>query len=121
VKFSRLLKESRLFWPSEVDISDGVIQEGGKASFGNLSEVWNKAEESQSRINEWHTLMSWAVFCGFHRAAQERLSNGDLSPLKFSDIDRHYVALKVSESLKMVYPSYPKQMRSQYRYGGVAQ
>ncbi len=117
MKFSRLLKESRLFWPSEIDISDGVLQAEGRASFPNLFEIWSKTEESQAQINEWHALMSWAVFCGFHRAASEHLSREDLSPVKFFEIDRKYVALKVYESLKAVYPSYPKQMRSQYKHG----
>ena len=114
MKFSRLFKESRLFWPSEIIISDGELRKGGGGFFPTLNRVWDEVEEVQSKINEWHNIMSWAMFCGFHKAACQRLQDGDLSPVKYSEIDRRYIESKMSENLKVVYPSYPKYMRSQY-------
>lgn len=114
MKFTRLFKESKLFWPAEISISDGQLRSEGRGLFPTLNAAWNKAEGSQSKVNEWHELMSWAIFCGFHKAACEHLKNKDFSPVKFSELDRNYIESKLSESLKSVYPSWPKQMRSQY-------
>ena len=114
MKFSRLFKESSLFWPAEIRIDDGESKKGGGAYFQTLSKVWDEVELVQSDINEWHSLMSWIVFCGFHKAACERLSSGNVFPVKFSELDRQYMAERYSENLRVVYPSFPSHMRSQY-------
>ncbi len=110
MKFSRLIKESRLFWPDEIAISDGV----GKKAFPNLCEVWSASEEHQNEINDWHNIMSWAIFCGFDERARDKIKSDDLSPVKFSEIDLMYVESVFNHNLNVVYPSWPKQMRSQY-------
>ena len=115
MKFSRLFKESTLFWPAEIAISDGQLRSDGGGYFPTLNAVWAKVEEAQSQINDWHDLMSWAMFCGFHKAACEHLKNGDLTPVKIAEVSRTYVESIICESLMSVYPSWPKQMRSQYR------
>ena len=114
MKFSRLLKEGRLFWPSEVRIDDGELRDGGGGYFPTLSKIWDDVEATQSKINEWHNLMSWIVFCGFHKAACERRSSGAASPVKFSELDRRYMASGFAENLHVTYPSLPRHMRSQY-------
>lgn len=114
MKFSRLFKESQLFWPAEIPIDDGYFQGDDGGFFPTLSAVWDKSEKLQSQINEWHGLMSWAIFCGLHKAACEHLKNGDLSPVRLVEIDRVYVESKISEAFKSVYPSWSKQMKTQY-------
>lgn len=114
MKFSRLFKESKLFWPAEIRIDDGKLRSEGGGSFPSLSKVWDEAEFAQSSINEWHSLMSWVIFCGFHKEACNKLAGGDTSPVKLAELEKQYMASKYSESLKIVYPSWPKQMRSQY-------
>lgn len=114
MKFSRLYKESKLFWPTEIPIDDGELLKGDGGYFPTLSKILRKTEESQNKINNWHQLMSWAIFCGFHKKAVTHLKNGNLSPVKFSELDQSYVESKVSESLRTVYPSWPRHMKAQY-------
>jgi hypothetical protein len=115
MKFRRLLHESKLFWPSEIVISDGKLHDNGGGYFPTLSGVWERAEETQQNLNDWHNLMCWAIFCGYHKLACERLKGDDLTPLQFQNIDFQYVERKLLESLMGSDPSWPKQMRSQYR------
>ena len=114
MKFSRLLRESRLFWPHEIRIDDGGVEKGGGGYFPTLSAIWDDVEVRQNEINEWHSLMSWIVFCGFYKAACERKKAGNAKTVRFSELDQKYMATKLAENLKAVYPSFPRQMRSQY-------
>jgi hypothetical protein len=117
MKFRRLVKESNLFWPSEIIISDGKLHDSGGGYFPALSEVCRKAEDTQQGSNDWHNLMCWAIFCGFHRLACKKFKVNDLSFIKYCDIDFQYVEQKLIESLMGTYPSWPKYMRSQYENG----
>ena len=87
MKFSRLKRESALFWPKEIDISDGEFVGENGARFPTMIAIKDRVEEHQGTINEWHSIMSWSVFVGYHTAAKEKLKNGDLSKVRFSDID----------------------------------
>lgn len=115
MKFSRLLKESRLYWPSQVSIEDGELKDNGGGFFPTLSKTWDRSELLQNEVNEWHSLMSWVIFCGFHRAACESLRSGSTNPVRYSDLNRQYMQGRLQESLQATYPSWPKHMRSQFR------
>ena len=114
MKFSRLLKESKLFWPSTIRIEDGELRAEGGGFFPTLSKVWGEVEVVQSSINEWHGLMSWVVFSGFHSIACSRLAAGNTTQVMFYELEQSYMAAKFNQNLKVVYPSWPKQMRCQY-------
>ena len=120
MKFHRLIKESKLFWPTEIIISDGCIDSDNSGYFPTLNVIWNFAEKNQDKINPWHEIMSWAIYCGFHKLACERIN--DKNPtIYFHDLDFKYVELKFTESLYMQNRknksplNYPKQIRRQYR------
>lgn len=115
MKFSRLLRESQLFWPSSINISDGELKGSDGGYFPTLSKEWNLAEERQQKINEWHDIMSWPIFCGFHKLACEKLKRNDIPLMYFNEIDFDYVESKLLESLNATYPSWSKYMRIQYR------
>lgn len=115
MKFSRLYNESKLFWPSEIPIEDGELREGNGGYFPSLSLTWQKAESAQHKINDWHEIMSWVIFCGFYKAACEHLKSGNLSPVKISELDQPYMATRVIESLSIPYGSWPKYMRGQFK------
>lgn len=105
----------KLFWPKVIDISDGELRNDGGGYFPILSQAWNKAEASTDKWSEWHQLMVWALFCGYHKLACESLSNNQTKIL-FSDIDKKYVEQKLSESLfATTEPNYPRQMRRAYK------
>ncbi|WP_226645332.1 hypothetical protein [Microbulbifer variabilis] len=114
MKFSRLIKESRLFWPREISISDGELIGEGRGTFPTLLSTWDRVEKLQDRVNEWHEIMSYAIFCGFHKQAIEKLTSGAMPVVTFDEIDFKYVGLKVIEHLSQVYPSWPKSMRHQF-------
>ncbi|MBN58915.1 MAG: hypothetical protein CMI04_14625 [Oceanospirillaceae bacterium] len=114
MKLSRLIRESRLFWPSQVVISDGGLGEQGRGYFPTLCGVWDKAEIGQSKINEWHNLMSYVIFCAFHKAAYEKLSSGNKDPVRFDELDRFYMEKRILDHFRSVYPSWPKYMRNNF-------
>ena len=115
MKFTRIFKETMLFWPSTIDISDGELLNDNSASFPTLSQVWDKAELSAGRWSEWHQLMVWAIFCGLRKLAMEELSKGSVA-IKKNKIDVKYVEKKFSENLfTNAQPCYPRQMRRAYK------
>jgi len=114
MKFSRLIKESRLFWPQEISIVDGELLGENSGNFPTLSSTWDRVEQLQDKVNEWHEIMSYVIFCGFHKQAVDKLTNGDSSAVKFNEINFHYVNLRLQEHLSQVYPSWPRAMRNQY-------
>jgi hypothetical protein len=113
MKFSRLKRESALFWPKEIDISDGEFVGENGARFPTMIAIKDRVEEHQGTINEWHSIMSWSVFVGYHTAAKEKLKNGDLSKVRFSDIDWSVVERHFSGTL-FGPNNWPRVMRSQY-------
>jgi hypothetical protein len=118
MKFHRLIRESKLFWPSEILISDGSAKNENEGFFPTLNKVWNNAEFKQERINSWHEIMSWAIFCSFHKLACQKVILNDLSPIKFNDIDMSFVEIKFIESLYSQNSgklNWPKQIRRQYK------
>jgi len=114
MKFSRLFKEGILFWPCEIDISDGELigDEGGY--FPLFNKASDEADKRAESINDWHEVMSWAISCGLHKLACEKLKKNDKSPIIISEIDRIYVQSKFSESLFGEHSDWPKQIRRQY-------
>jgi hypothetical protein len=117
MKLSRLIRESRLFWPSQVIISDGELGEQGRGYFPTLCGAWDKAELVQSELNDWHDwhdLMSYVIFCAFHKAACEKLSSGNKDPVKFDELDRLYMEKRILDHFRSVYPSWPKHMRNNF-------
>ena len=114
MKFSRIFKETMLFWPSKINISDGKILESNKASFPALNNAWESAEVHAEIWSEWHQLMVWAIYGGLHRLAKEELGKGE-SIISKKDIDIRYVEKKFSDNLfTNIEPGYPRQMRRAY-------
>jgi hypothetical protein len=114
MKFSRLLREGKLFWPHKIYVGDGELQEEDGVYFPTLSDAWNKAEELENNLNEWHELMSWAIFCGAHKLACEALKLGGVEYIYIKDIDHNYVQTQFSESLLGIHSGWTKQTRTQY-------
>lgn len=114
MKLTRLIKQSRLFWPREISILDGRLLGEGRGVFATLDATYERVELRQSRVNEWHEIMSYAIYCGFHKRAMEKMASGSASIVRFDDIDFEYVALKVNAHLSQVYPSWPRWMKRQF-------
>ena len=115
MKFSRIYRETKLFWPSSVLINDGELRSSGGGYFPSLSKAWDKAEESAEKWSEWHQLMVWAIFGGFHSLAIREFEKGSLRIMK-KDIDCRYIEEKFAENLFTdTQPGYPRQMRRAYK------
>jgi len=115
MKFSRIFKETKLFWPSTIEISDGEQRDDGSAIFPCLVHAWEKAEISAEKWSELHQLMVWAIYGGLHRLAKNEYANG-ASKIEKSNIDVKYVENKFSENLfTKIEPMYPKQYRNIYK------
>jgi len=108
MKFSRILKETRLIWASKINITDGTLSEEG-GYFPQLSAEWDLAEERVSSLNEFNELMVWAIFCGLHKLAIETLKSGG-NEISIKNIDLPYVEHKFAESLK----NYERALRNSY-------
>lgn len=108
MKFSRILKETRLIWASKINITDGTLSEEG-GYFPQLSAEWDLAEKRVSSLNEFNELMVWAIFCGLHKLAIETLKSGG-NEISIRNIDHRYVEHKFAESLK----NYERALRNSY-------
>ncbi|NGN99366.1 hypothetical protein G5S52_17440 [Grimontia sp. S25] len=113
MKFSRIYKETRLIWKRSIDISDGELFEDDSGMFPSLSSAWNEAEEQTQNWSEWHQLMVWCVFCGYHKLARVAFENGKTS-ISFDDIDKNYVQSRYKENLFSNDAGYGRQMRRAY-------
>ena len=115
MKFSRVYKESKLFWPSTVFVGDGELREGGGGFFPTLSEVWRNAELSGEKWSEWHQLMVWAIFGGYHDLAIQALKEGKTHIHK-KDLNAKSIEKTFSENLfTPTAPCYPRQMKRAYK------
>lgn len=113
MKFSRIFKETRLLWPSEIEISDGELHPDNGGYFLQLSKVWDQAEERAESWNDWHQLMVWCIFCGLHKLARESLEKNEDS-INIQNIDKRYVQRKFKENLFSKGSGYGRQMRRAY-------
>lgn len=113
MKFSRIFKETKLIWPREIFIGDGELRSDGGGYFPTLSRVWDEAEVRSEKWSDWHQLMVWCIFGGFHRLARETLENGG-NTVYFTDIDKRYVEAKFRENLFSNGAGYGRQMRRAY-------
>lgn len=94
MKFEKIYRESILFWPNTIDISDGkFIEETNGFYLKNLSSAWNKAEELAS--NEWQDLMVWTLFKMIHTKAEENFKKGvlyvDIQSLDLEELKSKYL------------------------------
>ncbi len=115
MKFSRLIRESKLFWPKEIDISDGEIIKKGSARFPTLSEVRERAAENQCLINEWHGLFNWCVFVGYHSAARHKIERGEADIVRLSEIDWDLVESHLLETLNSTENWWPRRFKRQFQ------
>lgn len=113
MKFSRIYRETKLLWPSSVFIEDGELREGGGGYFPTLNEIWTDVECASENWSEWHQLMVWCIFCGYHKLACEGLVNL-VNEVTFNNIDRRYVESRFTESLFSPDTEYRRQMKRAY-------
>jgi len=113
MKFSRIYRESKLLWSSAINIDDGKLHQNGGATFPQLSRAWDNAESAVESWSEWHQLMVWCQFCGFHQQAKEAFKNKQKT-VNFNEIDKGYVESTFSENLYSSNTRYKRQMRRAY-------
>jgi len=117
MKFSVLFEEGLSRWPTEIDISSGKPN-GGGFLFPELSSEWNIIENGYAREGEWQGLITWGIFSGLHKLAQESYLNKKETISKL-EIDKEYVEAKLSESLFADNGeenlNYSKEMKKQYQ------
>lgn len=97
MKFSRILRESYRFWPSEINNADASLQ-GDGGHFPSLSRAWSYAETCVEDWSEEHRFMVWALFCALHAKSRELAADGKHVLNKYS-IDRSYLEQKYAESI----------------------
>jgi len=114
MKFSRIFRQATLFWPAQIDISDGELRDGSGGYFPQLSRIWNSAESHTDGWSEWHKLMTWAIFCAFHKAAVANF-RANKSIVTKKELEMSYIVARFEESLFAPNPSYPSWMRKSYR------
>jgi hypothetical protein len=115
MKFSRIYKQTKLLWKSDISIVGGKLLESNGGFFPELNKAWDEAELRAELWSEWHQLMVWAIYCALHKLACESLSIGK-ETIKLADVDVGYVEWKFSESLfSNTRPTYPRQMRRAYK------
>jgi hypothetical protein len=114
MKFSAIFDRAKTFWPEVIDISDGKLTGGDGAHFGQLSSICRDVEVKASLVDSWQEIMSWAIFCGFHKLASARLRSGDKRSVKLSEIDIGYVQERFAQSLYREDSDWPSTMKEQY-------
>src|SRR5690625_703014 len=114
MKFSRLKRESKLFWPGEVDISDGKLGSEGTVQFPTLAATQERAEKQQCAINEWHSLFNWCVYVGYHAAAKSKLESDHFQSVYYSEIDWKLVEAHLIGTLSQPSSYWPKHMKRQF-------
>lgn len=68
MKFNDLYLKTILYFPIEIDISDGkYIEDTDGFYFGSLSNAWNMAETRTQ--NKWQDLLIWTIFGYLHKKA----------------------------------------------------
>jgi|SRR5690606_26359044 len=113
MKFSRVFKETKLLWPKEIFVGDGELRDGGGGYFPTLSKKWDEAEARAEKWSEWHQLMVWSIFGGYHRLACEALAKG-AETVHFDQISKRYVEKKFRDNLFSNSAGYGRQMRRAY-------
>lgn len=96
--FTEIFKRSLKYWPTEIDISDGIDIDSDSGNFRILSNFWDKAEKDSETESENIKLMIWATFCGLHKLATIRFQDNKMR-INIDDIDLKYVSEKFEESL----------------------
>lgn len=110
MKFSRILRESYRFWPSEINIADAKLQ-GSGGLFPTLSRAWSYAEACAENWSEEHRFMVWALFCALHEKSLELAVDGKKILDKYS-IDQSYLEQKYAESILASWV--PRHIRRSY-------
>ena len=111
MKLSRLIKESRLFWPKTVITSDAIESGNNGIRFPTLISAQEKAEAEQEKINHWHELVNWAIYVAYHTLAKESYLSGGKMEVNFDDIDRRLVASHIRSTLSNSYHNWPRNIR----------
>ncbi len=66
-----IFKRNIMKWPSEIDISDGVlIPESNGFRSGNLLNIWDGIEQSVVG-NDWDEIAAWVIYGILHKQAKE--------------------------------------------------
>ena len=69
MKFNDLYSKTIVYFPNEIDISDGkYIEDSDGYYFGSLSNAWNMAEPRAE--NKWQDLLIWTIFGYLHKKAR---------------------------------------------------
>ena len=110
MKFSRLMRESKLFWPATIRVDDGVEAGSDGARFPQLIIAQEKAEAAQDKINEWHSLINWSINVGFHTIAKRALKNGS-TIVHYKDIDQKVVVNHLKGTISSEYNSWPRSIK----------
>jgi len=115
MKLSRLKKESRLFWPDKVDISDGIMNKNGSIRFPNLASIQDKTEIEQSSLNIWHDLINWSIYVGYVNAAKIKYLAGEELVVYYKEIDWELVASHAISTLSSSDNMWPGYLKKRFR------
>ncbi|WP_178988039.1 hypothetical protein [Winogradskyella schleiferi] len=102
------------YYPSEIDISDGIMVEKDSRNFKTLSDSWDDAEIKTKNESDFIKLMVWAIFCAYHKKAIENFMNGKKT-VSLTELDMKYLKYKFEESLLNKESDYYAESRRQYR------
>jgi len=111
--FKEVYNQTKTFWPSEIDISDGTMVEIGSGKFPNLSKSWNKAELKTENESEFIKLMVWGIFCTYHKKAIENFHKG-ITKVSLTELNKEYTKYKFEESLLDTESDYYSELRKDY-------
>ena len=112
--FKEVYNQTKTFWPSEIDISDGTMVEIGSGKFPNLSKSWNNAELKTENESEFIKLMVWGIFCAYHKKAIENFIDGK-KIVSLSELNMEYLKYKFEESLLDTEFDNYAELRTEYK------
>ena len=103
-----------MYYPSEIDISDGENVIEGSGNFKALSKSWNDAELKTENESDFIKLMVWGIFCAYHKKAIDKFLNG-IKKVSLSELNTEYLKFKFEESLLDPEFEYYAQLRIEYK------
>ncbi len=99
MKFNSLYQKTIKYYPSEIDISDGTMDNETSGFLSrNLSNAWNTAESQGT--NEWEDLLVWVIYQAVHKEAMSMFKNDRSKSIAVSQIDPRDVEEGYYEALR---------------------
>ncbi len=112
--FREIFDQTKQYYPSKIDISDGKLVEKSSGKFKTLSQCWNNAELKTANESDFIKLMVWGIFCAYHKKSIDNFINGKKT-VSLSELDMDYLKYKFEESLFEKEYNYYANLRADYK------